>query len=240
MVPSVAVTGSEAISSGITALFQAACNRRPRPSADIRSRRDRPEPFSSTSSGSAGPRASSQARIAASASSAPAGRLPALQPQGQEQLARHDIVGELVDVAHHFGKSRRWQYGDRRASAGTGRRARRRPSCRRVRPRAGGTRQARRTDAPSRRCSSAARRRRRETLPVSTRRVVGPWLKTSARRRSFQSPQPLPLPSVILLIIEVGRRRLGGRRSGSSAAGSGISCRVTALKFSSRASGATL
>jgi hypothetical protein len=37
--------------------------------------------------------------------------------------------------------------------------------------------------------------------PVSTRRVVGPWLKTSARSFSFQSPQPLPLPSVILLTM---------------------------------------
>jgi hypothetical protein len=33
--------------------------------------------------------------------------------------------------------------------------------------------------------------------PVSTRRVVVPWLNVSARRRSFQSPQPLPLPSLI-------------------------------------------
>ena len=62
MVPSSAASGSEAMYSGITALFQPACSSPARLAALARSVRDRPAPFSIESSGAAMPFTFSQWR----------------------------------------------------------------------------------------------------------------------------------------------------------------------------------
>jgi hypothetical protein len=100
-VPSIAATASELTKSSRTGLASAATSSRARLSALMRSRRDKPDPLSSTSSGMRRLRFASHASTVSVARAVVAGGGERARREREEELPRHHVVRQLVDVAHH-------------------------------------------------------------------------------------------------------------------------------------------